>query len=52
MEAFYFTYGDNDAYFIVDQPDNVNLIGGILLGNASGAVKLKTTVLITPEEVD
>ena len=52
LEAYYFAYGDNDFYFIVDQPDNVNVIGGILLANASGAVKLKTTVLITPEEVD
>ena len=52
LEAFYYAYGYNDCYFIVDQPDNVNAIGGILLANASGAVKLKTTVLITPEEVD
>ena len=52
LEAYYFAYGDNDFYFIADQPDNVNVIGGILLANSSGAVKLKTTVLITPEEVD
>jgi len=52
LESFYFAYGDNDAYFIVDQPDNVNVIAGILLANASGAVKLKTVALITPEEVD
>jgi uncharacterized protein with GYD domain len=52
LEAFYFAYGDNDAYFIVDQPNNVNAVGGVLIANASGAVKLKTTVLITPEEVD
>jgi uncharacterized protein with GYD domain len=52
LEAFYFAYGDNDVYFIVDQPDNVNSIGGILLANSSGAIKLKTTVLITPKEID
>jgi uncharacterized protein with GYD domain len=52
LEAYYFAYGDNDFYFIADQPDNVNAIGGILLANASGAVKLKTTVLITPDDVD
>ena len=52
LESFHFAYGDNDVYFIADQPDTVNVIGGILLANASGAVKLKTTVLITPEEVD
>ena len=52
LEAYYFAYGENDVYFIVDQPDNVNLIAGILLANASGAVKLKTIPLITPEEID
>ena len=44
--------GDNDFYFIADQPENVNGIAGILLANASGAVKLKTIPLITPEEID
>ena len=52
LEAFYFAYGDNDVYFIADQPDPVDGIGGILLANASGTIKLKTTVLITPEEID
>jgi uncharacterized protein with GYD domain len=52
LEAYYFAYGDSDFYFIVDQPDNVNVVSGILLANASGTVKLNTTVLITPEEVD
>ena len=52
LEAYYFAYGDNDFYFIVDQPDNVNVIAGILLANASGAVRLKTVALITPEEID
>jgi len=52
LETYYFAYGDNDFYFIVDQPNNVNVIAGILLANASGAVKLKTIPLITPKEID
>ncbi|MCP4623330.1 MAG: GYD domain-containing protein [bacterium] len=52
LETYYYAYGDNDYYLIVDQPENVNVIAGILLANASGAVKLKTIPLITPEEVD
>lgn len=52
MEAFYFAFGDNDYYVIVDLPENVNVVAGNLLANATGTVKLKTTVLITPEEVD
>ena len=43
LEAFHYGYGDSDVYVIVDVPDSVT---------ASGAVNLKTTVLITPEEVD
>ena len=52
LETFYYAHGDNDFYFIVDNPDNVNVIAASLIANASGTVKVKTTVLITPEEVD
>jgi uncharacterized protein with GYD domain len=52
MEAYYFAFGDNDFYLIADNAKNVNAIAGSLIANASGAVKIKTTVLITPEEVD
>ncbi len=52
LEAYYYAFGDNDFYVIVDLPDNVNATAVVLVANASGAVKNKTTVLITPEEVD
>jgi uncharacterized protein with GYD domain len=52
LEAYYYAFGENDYYLIVDQPESVNVIAGILTANATGTVKLKTTVLITPEEVD
>jgi len=52
LEAYYYAYGDNDFYFIADQPENINVVAGILMANASGTVKLKTIPLITPEEVD
>ena len=52
LEAYYFAFGDNDFYVIADAPDNVSATVGSLVANASGAVKAKTTVLITPEEVD
>lgn len=52
LEAFYFAYGDDDFYFIADNPDHIGAITGSLLANATGTVKLKTTILITPEEVD
>lgn len=52
LEAYYFAFGDNDFYLIADNPGNVDTVAGILLANATGTVKIKTTVLITPEEVD
>jgi uncharacterized protein with GYD domain len=52
VDAFYFAFGDHDAYVIVDVPDNVSATAAALTVNASGAVQVKTTVLITPEEVD
>ena len=52
QEAYYFAFGDNDFYLIAEVPDNVSAAAGSLVANASGAVKVKTVVLLTPEEVD
>jgi uncharacterized protein with GYD domain len=52
VEAYYFAFGDNDFYIIVDTPDNASTTAASLIVNASGAVKVKTVVLLTPEEVD
>jgi uncharacterized protein with GYD domain len=52
MEAFYYAFGETDLYVIADLPDNVSMAAIALLVNASGAIQVKTTVLMTPEEVD
>jgi uncharacterized protein with GYD domain len=52
LDAFYFAFGDNDAYVIVDAPDNASVAGMSLTICASGAVNTKTVVLLTPEEID
>ena len=52
VETFYFAFGDHDAMLIVDAPDNVAIAAASMAINASGAVLTKTTVLLTPEEVD
>ncbi len=52
LEAFYFAFGDNDFYIIVDLPDNVSTTAITLAGNVSGTFNIKTVVLLTPEEVD
>jgi uncharacterized protein with GYD domain len=52
VEAFYFAFGDSDAFLIVDAPDHATLAAASLAVSASGAVRLKTVVLLTPEEID
>lgn len=52
LEAFYFAFGDDDFYIIVDLPDNVSTTAVSFIGNASGTFTIKTVVLLTPEEVD
>lgn len=52
VEAFYYAFGDDDVIGIVDLPDNATAAALSFAVNASGAVTVKTTVLMTPEEVD
>lgn len=52
IEAFYFTYGDTDAFVIMDLPDSASATAASLTVAASGAGRVKTTVLVTPEEMD
>ncbi len=52
VEAFYFAYGESDAYVIIEVPDAAAGLALSLSVNASGAVRLSTIPLITPEEMD
>jgi len=52
MESFYYAFGDTDVFTVVDMPDQASMSALCLAIGASGAVSGKTTVLITPEEVD
>jgi len=52
VEAFYFAYGEDDAYVITDVPDATAGLALSLAVNASGAVRISTIPLITPEEID
>jgi uncharacterized protein with GYD domain len=52
LESFYYAYGDTDLYVICDLPDAGAGIALSLAVNASGAVNISTTPLITPEEID
>jgi uncharacterized protein with GYD domain len=52
LEAFYFAFGDYDAEVIVDLPDNEAAAAVAMTVNAAGGATAKTTVLLTPEQVD
>ena len=52
LEAFYFAFGDDDVYTILELPDSVSAAAASLAVNASGVVRSKVVALLTPEEVD
>src|SRR5688572_28256891 len=52
VEAFYFAFGETDAYAIIDVPDIETAAALSFAVNQSGAVGLRTTLLLTPEETD
>ena len=52
LETFYYAFGDNDLYMIVDLPDDAAATAASLTVGASGAGSIKTTVLMTPESID
>ena len=52
LDAMYFAYGDNDVVLIADVPDAVSGLALSLAANASGTVNVRTTPLITVEEMD
>ncbi len=52
LEAIYFSFGEADMYVITELPDNVSAAAFSMIVSSGGAARLKTTVLIAPEEID
>ena len=52
LEAYYYAFGSDDFVIIADLPSNVDAAALSFAVNASGAVRSRITVLITPEEAD
>ena len=52
VESFYFAFGSNDVIVIAELPDNATAAAIGLTVGASGAAVTKTTVLLTPAEID
>jgi uncharacterized protein with GYD domain len=51
LDGFYFALGSNDAYLLIEGPDNATA-AAISLAITTGAIRTKTVVLLDPEEVD
>ena len=52
MESFYYALGEDDAFVIVDVPDQPSLVAAMLSIGASGLVTGKSTALFSAEEMD
>ena len=52
VEAFYYAFCDDDVVAILDLPNNIKAAALSLSSSGSGAVRVRTTPLLTVEEVD
>jgi uncharacterized protein with GYD domain len=52
LEAFYYALGKHDVIGIADMPDNASIAALSLSISSTGAVRLQTTALLSPEEID
>jgi len=52
LESIYYTFGADDVVIICDLPDTVSGVALGLAVNASSAVRIKTTPLLSVEDMD
>jgi uncharacterized protein with GYD domain len=52
LESFYYAFGDYDVVGVAEMPENVSSVAFSLMVNARGVINAKTTVLLSPEEID
>lgn len=52
VECFYYAFGERDLVVIVEVPDAVSVTAFNLHVAAAGGARTRTTVLLTPEELD
>ena len=52
LHAFYYAFGEADVYGIAEFPDNASAAAVSLAVNAAGAATIRTTALLTPEDID
>ena len=52
LESLHFAFGDTDVFCIVDAPDDEAVAAVGITINGSGAASMRTTKLLTVEQVD
>jgi len=52
LECFYYAFGADDVIAIMDLPNNIAAAAVALSSSGTGAVKVRTTPLLTVEDVD
>lgn len=52
LETYYLGFGETDLYIVADLPDRETAAALALYTSANGSINVRTTVLLTPEEVD
>ena len=52
LETFYYAFGETHLFIIADIPDNASCAAATLMAAVSGVINVKTTVLMTPEDLD
>ncbi len=52
LDAFYFAFGEDDAYVIADLPNDTTASAISLTVAAAGGARSKTIKLLMPEEID
>jgi uncharacterized protein with GYD domain len=52
LESFYYAFGEDDVVGIAEMPDDVSAAAFSMTVAAAGVAALKTTVLLTPDQID
>jgi len=52
LESYYYAFGESDVYAVAELPDDTTAASVTLAINKSGAVNVRTTVLLEPEDID
>jgi uncharacterized protein with GYD domain len=52
LESFHFAFGDADVFAIAEMPDDEAAAAVAMAINSSGAVSIRTTKLLSAEQVD